>query len=229
MDKTLVIVPYRDRVDHLQTLTTTFLERYTTAIPGVDLCIVEQNEGKEFNRGLIKNIGGIYAKEHGYKYIIFNDVDCIPNDWILNNVYNQTGWDACRIYNAHAQCFGGVIKLTTDSFHQCNGFPSDLWKWGIEDRAIYYRYVINSMSISPWKHTGKYMNILKHISLGVPNMQYTDERKERHQAEVNIFNCGIKKKQLDYIQQSGINTATYEIDNITHEHDDRVITLHVVV
>lgn len=231
MSKTLVVVPYRDREKHLQVLTTAFLERYITTIPECDLCVVEQAPGKDFNRGLTKNIGGIYAKDHGYKYIIFNDVDCIPGDWILNNIYTNTDWDACRIYNAHKRCFGGVMKLTTDSFHICNGFPSDIWQWGVEDRALYYRYVINSMSISPWKKTRKYMNVLNHVKARgrVHRMQYGGGRNNRSQTEANIYKCGDKKKQLEYIQKSGINTSTYETSSISHQHDGKIVTLRVEV
>lgn len=216
----LVVVPYRDRPEHLNKFIHSFHKVYASVLSSVDLCIVEQSPEKKFNRGLIKNIGGIHALRQHYKYIYFNDVDILCNKIIMEGAHAQTDWDAAVLYSAHRECFGGVVKLTTDSFHTCNGFPSDLWDWGLEDRSLYYRYLINNMSIRPYIDNTANVELLNH-SPSERKWPYKGLMLDRYNAEKANLNCGDTDRQLKYIQHSGVNTADYTIlettvqDNIT--------------
>ena len=222
----LVVVPYRDRSEQLNKFIHTFNKVYTPALKSVDLCIVEQTPGRKFNRGLIKNIGGIYAREQHYKYIYFNDVDILCNGDVLGSAHAQTDWDAATLFSAHRQCFGGAVKLTTDSFHTCNGFPSDLWGWGLEDRSLYYRYLINDMSIRPWTDNTANVEILNHSPVE-RQWPYKGLMLDRYNAETTNLNCGDTDKQLRYIQQSGVNTADYTVLETTVQDNITRITVQV--
>ena len=122
------------------------------------------------------------------------------------------------MHNAHARCLGGIVKVTTESFHKCNGFPSDLWEWGIEDRSLYYRYVINDMTVSPWCDNSRHIACLTHDTSVI---RYSGAVLQRDEKEQEIFNCDDVNRQLKYIQRSGVNTAEYTIleanveDNVT--------------
>ena len=76
-----IIVPYRDRKEHLAQLVPHLAAYFTrdkvdSAVP-VKLVIVEQAPGLPFNRGLINNIG--YALLRGeVDYVCFHDVDFLP-------------------------------------------------------------------------------------------------------------------------------------------------------
>src|SRR5262249_11991833 len=76
-----VVVPYRDRAEHLTQLLPHMAAYFTRDkidkdIP-VTLAIVEQPFGLPFNRGLIKNIGFKLLRD-SIDYVCFHDVDFLP-------------------------------------------------------------------------------------------------------------------------------------------------------
>ena len=39
--------------------------------------------------------------------------------------------------------------MKKEHFQLINGYPNNIWGWGIEDRALYYRCHIKNVSMSP--------------------------------------------------------------------------------
>jgi RNase adaptor protein for sRNA GlmZ degradation len=73
-----VIVPYRNRPEQLELFKkriTKYLNRHS--IP-FELIIVNQDDAKLFNRGMLLNIGFKYAEELDCDYVVFHDIDMIP-------------------------------------------------------------------------------------------------------------------------------------------------------
>ena len=72
-----LIVPYRDRAEHIRQ----FLPYMLSYLPkqGVDatVYVVEQENGKAFNRAKLLNIGVLEA-EVDCDYFVMHDVDMIP-------------------------------------------------------------------------------------------------------------------------------------------------------
>jgi hypothetical protein len=76
-----IIVPYRDREDHLRT----FLYNIHSFLPRQQLdygiFIVEQYGTGPFNRAMLMNAGAAEAlKSYDYQCLIFHDVDLLPED-----------------------------------------------------------------------------------------------------------------------------------------------------
>ena len=73
-----IIVPFRNRYDQLDI----FKERITKYLSEKDISyeiiIVEQDDAKLFNRGMLLNIGFKYAEQLNCDYVVFHDVDMIP-------------------------------------------------------------------------------------------------------------------------------------------------------
>jgi len=73
-----IIVPYRHRERDLDI----FLNHMTNYFKDQDLryeiIIVDQDDGKQFNRGMLLNIGYTYAKKSKCTYMVFHDVDMLP-------------------------------------------------------------------------------------------------------------------------------------------------------
>jgi hypothetical protein len=59
-----LIVPYRDRPEHLAR----FTAHYSALFPEAKIYIIEQEPGLEFNRGALLNIGFLLSTED---YVIF--------------------------------------------------------------------------------------------------------------------------------------------------------------
>jgi hypothetical protein len=139
MKKLGVIVPYRNRPDHLKEFKrriVRYLDR--TEIP-YEIIIVNQDESKLFNRGILLNIGFVYAKKLNCDYVVFHDVDMIPVQvdysysdvplHLANNIDKET-------FDTY---FGGVTMFPIDAFEKINGYPNKYWGWGYEDDDLLLR------------------------------------------------------------------------------------------
>ena len=73
-----VIVPYRDREEHLAIFKKEITRFLSSRKIPFELIIVNQDNAKLFNRGMLLNIGFKYAEELGCDYVVFHDVDLIP-------------------------------------------------------------------------------------------------------------------------------------------------------
>lgn len=137
--KRIFIVPYRNRVQHKF-----FFSKYMSFIledkPDYEIYFSHQCDARTFNRGAIKNIGFIAAKnkypDH-YKNItfIFNDVDTIPFHKIFD--YETTA-GVVKHYYGFKYALGGIVVMKGADFEKTNGFPC-FWGWGMEDTVIQKR------------------------------------------------------------------------------------------
>jgi hypothetical protein len=75
-----VIVPYRNRSLHLGKFKRTISYYLTKNKIDYNIFVIQQDGAKQFNRGMLLNIGFKYALEHKCDYIVFHDVDMIPSE-----------------------------------------------------------------------------------------------------------------------------------------------------
>jgi hypothetical protein len=137
--KRIFIVPYRNRVQHKF-----FFSKYMSYIledmDDYEIFFSHQCDARTFNRGAIKNIGFIAAKnkypEH-YKDItfIFNDVDTIPFSKIFDY---ETNPGIVKHYYGFKYALGGIVVMKGSDFEKINGFPC-FWGWGMEDNVLQKR------------------------------------------------------------------------------------------
>jgi len=137
--KRIFIVPYRNRVQHKF-----FFSKYMSFIledkDDYEIYFSHQCDARTFNRGAIKNIGFIAAKnkypEH-YKDItfIFNDVDTIPFYKIFDY---ETEHGVVKHYYGFKYALGGIVVMKGNDFEKTNGFPG-FWGWGMEDNVLQKR------------------------------------------------------------------------------------------
>jgi beta-1,4-galactosyltransferase 1 len=206
MYENIFIVPYRDRKEHITYFINSFWPLVEKNVSSPYLLIVEQSEGKLFNRGKLINVGVHFTKEKG-KYIITHDVDTFPIMESQFSYYNETKYDVCGICNAHNSSLGGICKIKMDKFFEINGFPNHIWGWGIEDRAFYYRSKIFNLEINFFCKRHQF----KSLSHKSNSETYSGEKLEISNLENTVFNEYSKEKQLEHIFKSGINNLSYEI------------------
>jgi hypothetical protein len=137
--KRIFIVPYRNRVQHKF-----FFSKYMSFIledkNDYEIYFSHQCDARTFNRGAVKNIGFIAAKnkypEH-YKDItfIFNDVDTIPFYKIFDY---ETTHGVVKHYYGFKYALGGIVVMKGNDFEKTNGFPG-FWGWGMEDNVLQKR------------------------------------------------------------------------------------------
>lgn len=137
--KRIFIVPYRNRIQHKF-----FFSKYMSFIledkDDYEIMFSHQCDARTFNRGAVKNIGFIAARnkypDH-YKNItfIFNDVDTIP----FNKIFDyETTHGIVKHYYGFKYALGGIVVMKGADFERTNGFPC-FWGWGMEDNVLQKR------------------------------------------------------------------------------------------
>lgn len=213
----IFIVPYRDRVQHKF-----YFDRHTKYLledeVNYEIIFVHQKDNRLFNRGAIKNIGFIYAKEkypNDYKKItfVFNDIDTLPYKKNLLNYRTQK--NVIKHFYGFEFCLGGIFSITGYDFEKINGFPC-FWNWGLEDNSIYLRALNKNIIVdrSNFYKLGD-MNIL-HFVDGLTKL--VNKRKLTFN-ELRNINDGFKEiYNLNYTFDKGmLHVTTFECNTVIYE------------
>ena len=143
-----VIIPYRDREQHLVKMlphTVSFFRRNTKIEPL--FCIAEQADDCPFNKGAILNHA--YAAVSGMvDYVCFNDVDYMPMwaDYSEPSLPSRIVWHGMDtrpighgtdgVINAQRYGLAAVALMKKWHFEACNGYSNTYWGWGYEDTDL---------------------------------------------------------------------------------------------
>ena len=141
--KLIFVVPYRDREQqyrffHKQ-MTTEILADYPKG--SYKIWYIHQCDSRDFNRGAMKNIGFLVAKQiypYDYKNItlVFNDVDTMPFN--KNFLHYETSSGIVKHFYGYDFALGGIVSMNAYDFERINGYPN-LWGWGFEDNCLQVR------------------------------------------------------------------------------------------
>lgn len=210
----IIAIPYRNRDNHLKYYienTVPLIQKY---LPNTKVVVIEQNKGKLFNRGAILNVA-FKEYENKTKYFFTNDVDINPNLKIIKSIYTKEDIEMFRIKSAHNVSLGGIIKVKHDIIFDINGFPNNIWGWGIEDRALYYRCCMKNINIT--NNPNQSFKIMPHTSNAIT---YTGEKKLISDMWMsnNIDSLDEKQKE-EMIMGSGLNNLEYTILERKMIHD----------
>ena len=182
MSKLGIVIPYRDRGDHLDEFLSE-TARFFSISPTNDgirphFLIVEQAPGLPFNRGALKNVGfSILAPE--VDYICLHDVDCIP-------VEADYRWpERPLMIIRHGLplpqkvidvLLGGVVLMQKQHFEAANGFSNGYWGWGYEDVDLRERLLRRGLAHA---HRDGTFRLLPHVDLGShPDGTPTEDAKK---------------------------------------------------
>lgn len=151
-----VIVPYRNRPYHLQP----FLFRLKSYLSKTDInykiIIVDQDDEKDFNRGMLCNIGFLEAKKLACKYVVFHDVDMIPID--VDYSYSDHPVHLISEDLPFDTYFGGMTMFPVKDFEKIDGFSNFYWGWGFEDDDLRYRCIKNNLKLNNKLQESTYAN-----------------------------------------------------------------------
>ena len=142
-----VCVPYRNREEHLHE----FIPKVGKYLKdqGIDfqMYFAHQVDDKLFNRGATKNIAAKHAFEDGCDYIVWHDIDMIPEEGggadysypedaprHIATQISQMGYQL-----KYHEYFGGAVLFTKEQVEATNGYSNDYWDWGMEDDDLFWR------------------------------------------------------------------------------------------
>ena len=206
MYENIIAIPFRNRDRHLEYFiknTVPLLEQY---LPNSKVVVIEQKDGKLFNRGALLNVA-FKEYENKTKFFFTHDVDMNPSSEIVKSIYTKENIQMFRVKEIHDSSLGGVIKVKHDVIFDINGFPNNIWGWGIEDRALYFRCIIKNIQITDNKH--QEFKIMPHIS---NSETYSGEKKIISDMWTHDYINKLDNKQKeDMIMSSGLNNLKYTI------------------
>ena len=149
-----IIVPYRNRPHQVDK----FIEGIKSYMrgKGIDykIIIVDQDDSKDFNRGMLCNIGFLEAKKAACKYVIFHDVDMLPVD--VDYSYSDHPLHLISEDLPFDTYFGGITLFPIEDFEKVNGFSNFYWGWGFEDDDLRYRCIKKNLKLGVSKKNAKF-------------------------------------------------------------------------
>lgn len=194
-----IIVPYRDRLHHLNKFMNYMKPRFKDA----EYIIVEQTFGKPFNRGKLLNIGFLQSKGD---YVALHDVDMLPvqanYSFPENPTHIATKVQQFGYKMPFAEYFGGVVLIKREDMIKCNGYHNEFWGWGGEDDSFRLRIIEAGLTIS---HRECTFNSLPHPR---------EIDKTLHKKNVELLKKGA-------LIENGLNNCEYKIVN----QSDNIITV----
>jgi len=154
-----IIIPYRDRRNHLQILLPVLLEKF--ADKEFEIIIAEQNDNDKFRLSSLYNIGVQHSEGD---VLIFHDVDYVPSDnveyslidgqptypvkqvvFLDDNNQEKNEQDIPPGYRNFkydvGQHWGGVFMLSKEHFDSINGFNPLYIGWGKEEEETRLRLI----------------------------------------------------------------------------------------
>jgi hypothetical protein len=219
MKRLNIVVPYRDREEHLQAfvphLRAYFARDKADCQIPYRVIVVEQDKGGAFNRGALKNVGFLLGLPDS-DYTCFHDVDYLPiwADYSYVDVPTPLVWHGAHtrpispdqsnqlVVHELEGFFGGAVLVPNSSFENVDGYSNEYWGWGYEDEDLKRRF--RTAGISVGRRKGTY-SALDHENEGFSS--------EGLPSKTNLDN---KKKMLEKWTQSrrakdGLSTLKFEI------------------
>lgn len=141
-----VVIPYRDREQHLQQLLPVLLAKLREQNLDYRVLVVEQEPGEKFNRGRLIN-AGIHFSAAVTDYYCLHDVDAVPivanyacPSQPLRLVNKIIGLQGKSRHNDYY--FSGAVSIRNDQVHAANGYSNEYWGWGKEDDDFFFRLLL---------------------------------------------------------------------------------------
>lgn len=196
--KGLIVVPYRNRLTHLNCFIA-YMSRWFN----MPIAIVEQQDLGPWNKGLLFNAA--YKELMGnYDYMILHDVDFMP---AINVDYSYTPQPTllateCSQFNynhCYPTFFGGVVGISKEHYELVNGFSNKFRGWGGEDDDLRRRCI--TAGLQPTIRLGNRFENFIHPRLDVLGKDKDNED----------YNHNLKVLQEPIDSNDGLSSAKYEV------------------
>ncbi|XP_026744790.1 beta-1,4-galactosyltransferase 4-like isoform X3 [Trichoplusia ni] len=166
-----VVVPYRDRKEHLAVLLRYIHPLLQKQLLEYRIFVVEQYGNEKFNKGTLYNIAFLESQRFGsWDCLIFHDVDLIPEDERISYSCqeNPTHMSPAVESFGYKLIFGGVTSLTPEQYRAVNGYSNFYWNWGAEDDDFYYRLQLKNYTVARYDSSiARYASLPhKHSTIG---------------------------------------------------------------
>lgn len=216
----LIVVPYRDRADHLARfvpyLRAYFAREKQDSSIDYSVLITEQEQRLPFNAGALKNAGFVLGEAQS-DYTCFHDIDYLPvwSDYSWCEAPTPLVWFGAETrpvargqsnyYLRHdlSQLFGAALLVPNELFRAVDGYSNEYWGWGFEDRDLRTRFLARGIALGRRKGTYR---ALDHVNAG-----YDLQGKPRAIAEANRLLFEAKHATPMQGHSDGLSTVRFEV------------------
>jgi len=236
-----VVIPVRDRDDHLKQLLPLLLPQLEKACASYHVFIVKQDDQAPFNKGALFNAA---VSEIGdrYDYLCFHDVDFCPEtvDYRFcsyplrpfsftrgNKTYEtqicQKRLDfllaqsflptKMRLASVYDHFWGGVVLVPTATFKKANGFSNAFPGWGFEDLDFLIR--LFAIGETPYADSQGIFSLLPHKN--------SAKSYEKALLEKNLERYMTLSKKGNF--NEGFSTVSYDLTSIQNQDTTTVLSL----
>jgi xylosylprotein 4-beta-galactosyltransferase len=240
VDRLAVIVPYRNRAEHLAQFLPHMQAYFAKESIAATIHIVEQNGALPFNRGMLCNSGYALAKDAA-DYVCFHDVDFLP----LAADYSRSTQPVRLVLperligeqqGLRENCdtfFGAVVLFDKPAFERVNGFPNCYWGWGPEDKELGLRCRLAGLDFE--RRDGAY-RMLEHPHAGYSATgTFTEEARQthaiferrRHRIAALMAEEGLTDLAFAELRRSPIRFGETTLPNVTHHLVELAVPDHV--
>jgi predicted glycosyltransferase involved in capsule biosynthesis len=203
MKKLAIIVPYRDRENHLKQFVPHMENYLIDDLEGeaeYKIFIINQDDSKPFNRAKLLNVG--FKESEEFDYFAFHDVDMLPTDsdysYVEEPTHLATEVEQFEFKLPYDGYFGGVTIFDKANFRKINGYANEYWGWGAEDDDVLLRCAMLGVQTSRKSCRYKSLDHSRHID-GIP-----------YQKNLNKFFDFRSNPTIETIMGDGLSTLVYE-------------------
>lgn len=224
--KMLIIVPYRDREEHLKQFVCYTKDNIKNI--DYDILIVEQDFYSPFNRGLLLNLGFSFFSQQ-YSYICLHDVDMIGENFDYSYSDTVTHLSDIEILangqyrEWYGSFLGGVTLFPTHLFAKINGFSNKYWGWGAEDDDLKLRCDSYNLKIIKRNQIYKCLPHERNVNRELYKKNYnrfiTNWRTKPEDRKQSIITDGLSNCK-DFLKEYDISTnSTYTVMRVNIIYD----------
>lgn len=144
----LIVVPYRNREEHLKGFLENSPKYFEKQNFTYDILVCELDQTGDWNAGLSCNSLVDFTKDREYKYVYIHHVDV----WPINGTW-EFPKEKELFFNLGD--YGSCI-MTMDAFINIGGYSNSFWGWGSEDNELYAK--ATSLGYSVVDRSKNYIN-----------------------------------------------------------------------
>ncbi|TNN72048.1 Beta-1,4-galactosyltransferase 7 [Liparis tanakae] len=151
--KLALIVPFRERFDELLVFVPFMHDFLNKKKIRHKIVVINQVDHYRFNRASLINVGYLESG-NDTDYLAMHDVDLMPLNAALDYGFPQEGPFHVASPELHPlyhykTYVGGILLLTKEHYHKCNGMSNRFWGWGREDDEFYRRLRKAELQVGP--------------------------------------------------------------------------------
>jgi len=207
--KLSIVIPYRDRGNALNQIIPSLHEYVSKQVSNYEILVMEQDNNKPFNKGLLNNVG---VTQNQADYYCFHDVDLLPiiSDYSYPAMPSHISSHCSQFnyVNIPDKIMGGVILFNKNDYLKVNGYSNEYNGWGKEDDDLYERCI--KENLIPYKHpTGRFFS--------VPHIHRLSNPVENHLHHINGKRfLAYKNNELgnNYHKQDGYSNCLTQISSV---------------